>query len=46
MYKGQVSGTKIASEIKKLMGHVKGSKIAKGISKGRKKGSKKSGFKI
>ena len=39
MYGGQVSGTKIAKEIGKMMGYVKRSKIAKGISKSGKKGS-------
>ena len=37
MYKGQVSGTKIAAQLKKLMGSK---------SKGKKKGSKKFGVKI
>ena len=46
MYKGQVSGTKISKEIKKLMGSVKSSKVVKGIRKRRKKTSKKSSFKI
>tara|TARA_Y100001951_G_C11051357_1_gene135776 strand:+ start:241 stop:381 length:141 start_codon:yes stop_codon:yes gene_type:complete len=46
MYKGQVSGTKISQEIKKLMGKVKSSKVVKGIRKNRKKRSKKSGIEI
>ena len=46
MYKGQVSGSKIAEEIKKTLGKVKSSKVVKGIRKRRKKTSKKSSFKI
>ena len=46
MYKGQVSGTKISKEIKKLMGSVKSSKVVKGIRKNRKKRSKTSGIQI
>jgi len=46
MYKGQVSGNKIADEIKKTLSKVKSSKVVKGIRKNRKKKGKNSGFKI